>query len=123
MPVPHTIRFDSQFYQQAKNLADQQGRSFNELVNIALKNHVLSETRDQIDSMHLPLIEQKLDETLKRMENRIASGVYRSAYDTAQLLFMLLPIAADAFGEDQEETFERTRGMAVKHVNRKRDEL
>lgn len=114
-----SLAVDRTLHEQMKKFAKENGMELYEAYNEALADYLRRKKSGEIDRIYAPIMEEILNTRLKRFEDRIATSVYKTAHDAAQLLYMLLPVVAEQLEEDPKDLYYRTRGIAAKHVKDK----
>jgi hypothetical protein len=66
-------------------------------------------------------INKFMDENFKSFENRIASLLAKTSLDSAMSMFLLLDSISRSRNIQTNDLYQKTRGMAVKHVQNRED--
>lgn len=119
-----TISFDGSVLKEIDKIVKSRGKNTtrSEVVNEFCQAYLQIHNAGEVEKVYAPMINKFMDETIKSFENRLAALMAKNSLDSAMSMFLLLDSISRSRNISTNELYQKTRAMAVKHVQN-RDEL
>ncbi|MCM3032875.1 MULTISPECIES: ribbon-helix-helix domain-containing protein [Niallia] len=118
-----TISFEPSVLREIDKIVKQRGKNAtrSEVVNEFCKAYLQIHNANEVEKVYAPIINKFMDENFKSFENRIASLLAKTSLDSAMSMFLLLDSISRSRNIQTNDLYQKTRGMAVKHVQNRED--
>ncbi len=123
MKIKHTISFDKPVISEINTMAKTLNKDRSEIVNDLCLMALQIQNSKEVERVYSPMIEQLMSKHHKAFEERIASLMAKNALDSAMSMFLLLDSISKSRKVEATELYNKTRGIAAKHLQKREDLL